>query len=249
MPSSDLDFLAFVLVHMSLLWFVHLSNVSKDFRGFGIDQKILGWGEFSLVSSSEKQAKKGQGLFSEVCLALAFSLLSLLSLLSVCVYIYTYIFSLSLSILSLSLYLSICLFICLCVFFHTSFFLSLCPCHWSGACIVNHGHTFWRTHVCDLNRHKFCCYRAAPMELLRMQCTITSDNKRSDFLFPLQPPHPPYPDKPPAHPTTNGLISVHFGSVWPSAPFGSVSGLFRVRFGSISGCWVGSGWGRGEGLL
>ena len=28
-----------------------------------------------------------------------------------------------------------------------------------------------------------------------------------------------------------------------SAPFDSVSGLFRVRFGSVSGCWAGSGRG------
>ena len=56
----------------------------------------------------------------------------------------------------------------------------------------------------------------------------------SDFLFPLQP-HPPQPDKPPRCPTPEGLISVHFGSVWlRSGPFGSVSGPFR-----------GVGWGRG----
>ena len=58
----------------------------------------------------------------------------------------------------------------------------------------------------------------------------------SDILFPLQPPTPPHPDTPPGRPTREGLISVHFGSVWlRSAPFGSVWGLFRVRFGSVSG--------------
>ena len=63
------------------------------------------------------------------------------------------------------------------------------------------------------------------------------------FFFPLQPP-------PPARPTPESLISVHFGSVSAvSAQFGSVSGPFRVHFGSVSGCWVGLGWGRGKGLL
>ena len=51
------------------------------------------------------------------------------------------------------------------------------------------------------------------------------------FFFPYNP--PPYPDKPPARPTPKSLISVHFGSVW--LRFGSVSGLFRVRFGSLGG--------------
>ena len=79
----------------------------------------------------------------------------------------------------------------------------------------------------------------------------------SDFLFPLQPPHPPYPDKPPPVPPRKaefrsisapfGSFSAPFGSVW--LLFGSFSGPFRVRFGSVSGSWVGSGWGRGEGLL
>ena len=64
------------------------------------------------------------------------------------------------------------------------------------------------------------------------------------------PPHPPTPTNP--RPSTpKSLISVHFGCVWLRfAPFGcvwlrfgSVSGLFRVRFGSFSGCWVGSGRG------
>ena len=58
----------------------------------------------------------------------------------------------------------------------------------------------------------------------------------SDILFPLQPPPLPIPTNPPGRPTREGLISVHFGSVWlRSAPFGSVSGLFRIRFGSVSG--------------
>ena len=48
----------------------------------------------------------------------------------------------------------------------------------------------------------------------------------------------------------SGSDPVHFGSVWlRSAPFGSVSGLFRVCFGSVSGLFrvrFGSvGWGRG----
>ena len=38
---------------------------------------------------------------------------------------------------------------------------------------------------------------------------------------------------PPGRPTREGLISVHFGSVW--LRFGSVSGLFRLRFRSVSG--------------
>ena len=60
--------------------------------------------------------------------------------------------------------------------------------------------------------------------------------KGSDILFPLQPPPLPIPTNPPGRPTREGLISVHFGSVrLRSAPFGSVSGLFRVRFGSVSG--------------
>ena len=53
--------------------------------------------------------------------------------------------------------------------------------------------------------------------------------KGSDFLFPLQPPHP---DKPPGHPNPESLILVHFGSV--SVRLASVRvrlGPFRVRFG------------------
>ena len=74
------------------------------------------------------------------------------------------------------------------------------------------------------------------------------------FFFPYSP-EPPHPDKPPrGRLTRGGLISVHFGSVWlRSGPFGSVrlrfrsvSGLFRVRFGSVSGCWVGSGRGASQ---
>ena len=45
----------------------------------------------------------------------------------------------------------------------------------------------------------------------------------SDFLFPLQHPTPPIPTNPPGCPTREGLISVHFGSVWfRPGPFGSV---------------------------
>ena len=70
----------------------------------------------------------------------------------------------------------------------------------------------------------------------------------SDILFPLQPPPLPIPTNPPGHPTREGLISVHFGSVWlRSAPFGSVwlrfgsvPGPFRVRFGVLGGVVVGS---------
>ena len=51
-------------------------------------------------------------------------------------------------------------------------------------------------------------------------------------------------------PTPKSLIAVHFGSVSVRFGFfwvrlGSVSGPFRVR----SGVLLGSGWGRGEGLL
>ena len=90
---------------------------------------------------------------------------------------------------------------------------------------------------------------------------IASRNKKTSsevvISFSLTTPPPPYPDKPPARPTVKSLIrsiSAPFGSV--SAPFdsvwllfGSFSGPFRVRFGSVSGRWVGSEWGRGEGLL
>ena len=57
------------------------------------------------------------------------------------------------------------------------------------------------------------------------------------FFFPYNPhPLPPrIPTNPPGRPTREGLISVHFGSVWlRSGPFGSV----RLRFGSVS-CPVG----------
>ena len=67
-----------------------------------------------------------------------------------------------------------------------------------------------------------------------IQTTVGAKEYCSDFLFPLQPPHPPYPDKPPGCPTPKSLISVHFGSV--SAPF-------RVRFGVLGGVGVGSGRG------
>ena len=73
------------------------------------------------------------------------------------------------------------------------------------------------------------------------------------FFFPYNPPHSPTLTKPPPVPPEK----LNFGSVWlrlapfrlRSAPFGSVSGLFRVRFGSVSGPFRGVGWGRGEGLL
>ena len=72
------------------------------------------------------------------------------------------------------------------------------------------------------------------------------------FFFPYNPHPPPIPTNPPGRPTREGLISVHFGSVWlRSAPFGSVwlrLAPFRVCSGSVSGpfrgCWVGSWWGR-----
>ena len=76
-------------------------------------------------------------------------------------------------------------------------------------------------------------------------------SKTSDFLFTLQPtPPPPIPTNPPAV----SPRELDFGSISAPfrlrlAPFGSVLGLFWVRFGSVSRCWVGSGWGRGEGLL
>ena len=73
------------------------------------------------------------------------------------------------------------------------------------------------------------------------------------FFFPYNRHPAPIPTKTPGRPTPENLISVHFRSVSAPfrvrlTPFGSVSGLLRVRFGSVSGCWVGSGWGRGEGL-
>ena len=55
------------------------------------------------------------------------------------------------------------------------------------------------------------------------------------FIFPYNP-HPSHPDKPPppSCPIREGLISVHFGSVWLcSGLFGSLA-PFRVRW-----------WGRG----
>ena len=60
------------------------------------------------------------------------------------------------------------------------------------------------------------------------------------FFFPYNPhPPPPISTNPPGRPTREDLIPVHFGSVWlRSGPFGSVSGLFRVRFGGV-------GWDRG----
>ena len=72
----------------------------------------------------------------------------------------------------------------------------------------------------------------------------------SDFLFPLQP-TPPYADKTPGCPTSESLISVHFGSI--SVLFGSIwvrLGPFRVYFGSVWGPFgvldgVGVGSGRG----
>ena len=69
------------------------------------------------------------------------------------------------------------------------------------------------------------------------------------FFFPYNPPPTPT-TPPPGRPTPETSISVRFGSVWLRlAPFGPVSGPFRVCFGSVSGCWVGSGRGRREGLL
>ena len=66
----------------------------------------------------------------------------------------------------------------------------------------------------------------------------------SDFLFPLQPPPPLLRQTPRPVPPRKAWFRLHFGSVWLRlAPFGSVSALFRVRFGSVSGPWVGSGKG------
>ena len=70
------------------------------------------------------------------------------------------------------------------------------------------------------------------------------------FFFPYNP-TPPIPTNPtPGRPTREGLIFGPFRL--RLALFGSV-GLrlapFRAHFGPVSGCWVGSGWGRGEGLL
>ena len=78
------------------------------------------------------------------------------------------------------------------------------------------------------------------------------------FFFPCNPHPPPPRQTPPAVPPERARFRLRFGSVWlrfgsVSAPFGSVSAPFRLRFGSVSGpfrgCWVGSGRGRGEGLL
>ena len=67
-------------------------------------------------------------------------------------------------------------------------------------------------------------------------CFFLENPLFSESLFPLQPPSPPHPDKPPPPcPTPERLISVHFGPVSVSNPFGC---LFRVRFRSV-------GWGRG----
>ena len=77
----------------------------------------------------------------------------------------------------------------------------------------------------------------------------------SDFLFPLQPPTPPPPSRQtpwPSHPRELdfGPFRVRLGLFWVC--FGSVSGLFRVCFGSgsVSGPFrvlggVGVGSGRG----
>ena len=70
------------------------------------------------------------------------------------------------------------------------------------------------------------------------------------FFFPYHP-HPPPSRQPPGRPTPRAWfrsISVPFRSF--SGLFGSTRlGPFRVCFGSVSGhvsgCWVGSGWGRG----
>ena len=67
------------------------------------------------------------------------------------------------------------------------------------------------------------------------------------FFSPYNPP-PPSRQTPPSCPTREGLISVHFGSVW--LHFGSVwlrSGPFRLRFGSVSGPLSGVGVGSGRG--
>ena len=66
--------------------------------------------------------------------------------------------------------------------------------------------------------------------------------------FSLTTPPPPIRTKPPrlSHPRGPDFgplkFSAPFGSVRVRlAPFGSVSGLFWARCGSVSGCWVGSG--------
>ena len=73
------------------------------------------------------------------------------------------------------------------------------------------------------------------------------------FFFPYNPPTPPTPTNPPPVPPRKAEFrstSAPFGSVW--LRFGSVwlrLSPFRLLFGSVSGRWAGSGWGRGEGLL
>ena len=66
----------------------------------------------------------------------------------------------------------------------------------------------------------------------------------SDFLFPLQPP-PPLPRQTPrlSHPEKLDFGPFRLRLAPFRLRFGSVWGLFRVRFGSFSGCWVGSGRG------
>ena len=103
---------------------------------------------------------------------------------------------------------------------------------------------------------KNCCLDPGPKwNLLRRR--TWSDLKLVIFFFPYNPFTPPTPTNPPPVPPRKarfrsisapfGSVSAPFGSVW--LRFGSVSGPFRDRFGSVSGCWMGWGWGRGEGLL
>ena len=100
-------------------------------------------------------------------------------------------------------------------------------------------------------------------EFLETPCGIV-DPSIVIVFFPYNPPNPlPRQTPAPVPPRKAefwsisapfGSVSAPFGSVWLRlAPFwlrfGSVSGPFRVRFGVLGGVGVGSGWGRGEGLL
>ena len=93
---------------------------------------------------------------------------------------------------------------------------------------------FWRTRSKTFFKHK---KRLSPHPSLVI------------FFFPYNPPHPPSRQTPrPSHPRELdfGPFRVRLAPFRVRlGPFGSMSGPFRVRFGFVSGCWVGSGWGQG----
>ena len=134
-------------------------------------------------------------------------------------------------------------------------------CLWSSGMVVEPSPSSCKLELCEVDIH--LCHSMCPInqdQRLSLSVALhkTSQLKRRhnhcwEGAYVVEPqcppsslvifffPYNPHPKQAPDRPTRGGLISVHFGSIWlRSGPFGSVSGLFRVRFGVLGGVGVGS---------